>query len=348
MPTSNIVVVGASAGGVESLSAFVSSLSPKLDAAIFVVLHVSPNYVSKLPEILSRVGPLPAKHPEDGERFEAGQIYIAPPDHHLLIDQDKVIVTRGPKENRNRPSVDALFRSAAYHYRDKVIGIVLSGALDDGTSGLWNIKRMGGIAITQELSECLVDSMPASAMEQVDVDFSLPASKMGTLLHQLIHDNAPMETPAGISEKDHPELGLEVAIAVEGDAFEKGIMNVGKLSPYSCPACHGVLVEIKEGKRSRFRCHTGHAYSTSALVSEITEAVDKSYWEAMRGLEEAAMVLEQAGNELQDANQMAAAELFRTQARIAREQASNLRKTVLSSKQYSGDSLLEEAKKKTG
>jgi two-component system chemotaxis response regulator CheB len=341
MTIERIVVAGASAGGVESLIAFTASLPADFHAAIFIVMHVSPNYVSKLPDILARKCPLPVCHPEDGEKFKPGHIYVAPPDHHLLIEGDRVIVTRGPKENRNRPSVDALFRSAAYYYREKVIGIVLSGALDDGTSGLWNIKRMGGIAITQELGECMVDSMPASAMQHVEIDHMVPASGMGLLLDRLVREGIRTK-PAG-SEKAHQAMGMEVSIATEGDAFEKGIMDVGKLSPFACPECHGVLVEIKEGGRSRFRCHTGHAYSSSALVSEITESVDNSYWKAMRGLEEAAMLLEKAGLELRDERQIAAAEHFRAQAKMARDQALKLRETVLSSQQYSGDSLLAKA-----
>jgi two-component system chemotaxis response regulator CheB len=341
MAIERIIVAGASAGGVESLIAFCASLPADFGAPIFVVMHISPNYVSKLPQILTRSGPLPARHPEDGEKFKAGHIYVAPPDHHLLIEGERMIVTRGPKENRNRPSVDALFRSAAYHYRERVIGIVLSGALDDGTSGLWNIKRMGGVTIAQELAECMVDSMPASAMQQVTIDHVVSASGMGTLLDRLVRDGRQMKPTA--NEKAHQTMALEVSIAMEGEAFEKGIMDVGKLSPFSCPECHGVLVEIREGGRSRFRCHTGHAYSSSALISEITESVDNSYWKAMRGLEEAAMLLEKAGKDLQDDSQIAAAEVFRTQARVARDQALKLRQTVLSSREFSGDSLLEEA-----
>ncbi|RZA27839.1 MAG: chemotaxis protein CheB [Proteobacteria bacterium] len=344
MTIERIIVAGASAGGVESLMAFSASLPTDFGAPVFVVMHIAPNYVSKLPEILSRSGPLPAQHPADGEKFKPGHIYIAPPDHHLLIEGDRVIVTRGPKENRNRPSVDALFRSAAFHYRERVIGIVLSGALDDGTSGLWNIKRMGGVTITQKLAECMVDSMPASAMQQVEIDYVLSASDMGPLLDRLVKEGASLEPRD--SEDVHHAMRLEVSIAVEGDAFEKGIMDVGKLSPFACPECHGVLVELKEGGRCRFRCHTGHAYSSSALVSEITESVNKSYWKAMRGLEEAAMLLEQAGRELQDERQLAASEVYKAQAKIAREQALKLRDTVLSSRQFSGDSLLEEAAKK--
>lgn len=341
MTIDRIIVAGASAGGVESLMAFTAALPADFNAPIFVVMHISPNYVSKLPEILSRNGPLPASHPKDGEKFKAGHIYVAPPDRHMLIEDDRVIITRGPKENRNRPSIDALFRSAAYYHREKVIGIVLSGALDDGTSGLWNIKRMGGVAIVQELAECMVDSMPASAMKQVNVDYVLSASAMGVLLDRLVREAAHAKPGSG--EKAHQVMGLEVSIAMEGDAFEKGIMDVGKLSPFACPECHGVLVEIREGKRSRFRCHTGHAYSSSALVSQIAESVDKSYWKAMRGLEEAAMLLEKAGLDLHDDKQIAAAEVFREQAKVARAQAIELRNSLLSSKQYSGDSLLDEA-----
>ena len=159
-----------------------------------------------------RGGPLPARHPENGQKFKAGHIYIAPPDHHLLIEGDRVIVTCGPKENRNRPSVDTLFRSAAFHYRERVIGIVMSGALDDGTSGLLNIKRMGGIAITQELAECMVDSMPASAMQRVDIDHVLTASGMGLLLNRLVRQGAL--TKPGDSEDALQAMALEVGIAM--------------------------------------------------------------------------------------------------------------------------------------
>lgn len=346
MGVDRVIVVGASAGGVESLQALVSSLPAGLDAAIFVVLHLSPNHVSHLPQILRRSSTFPARHPVDREKIQAGTIYVAPPDHHLLIEDDHVLSTRGPKENRNRPSIDALFRSAAYHYRESVIGIVLSGALDDGTSGLWNIKRMGGITMTQELSECAFDSMPSSALSQVDIDYSLSAADMGQLLHQLIEERNRMK-PKNVSQA-HQEMGLEVSIAIGDDAFEKGIMEIGPASPFACPECHGVLMQIREGKRTRYRCHTGHAYSSSALLSEVMEAVDESYWKAMRGLEEAAMLLEKTSAELQASNEADAAKLFDSEAQKTREQAKKLKETVLSGKLFSGDSLLEKAKKDKG
>lgn len=345
MSVNRIVVVGASAGGVESLQALVSSLPSDFAAAVFIVLHIPPNFVSHLPEILSRNSPFPVRHPAGREKIKAGHIFVAPPDHHLLIEEDCVIATRGPKENRNRPSIDALFRSAAYHYREKVIGIVLSGALDDGTSGLWNIKRMGGVTITQEVSECVFDSMPLSALEQVAIDFSVSASQMGQLLAKLICEAQQVEQCN--LPKAHSQLGLENDIAVGNSTLGKSIIEAGPPSVFTCPECHVVMMEIEEGRRIRYRCHTGHAYSVSALLSELIEGVDQSYWKAMRGLEEAAMLLEKAGMELEESNRGDAARLFRTEAEQARKQAKNIRETVLSGKCYSSDTLLGEAEKNT-
>ena len=339
----HIITVGASAGGVESLRGLVSSLPDGLDAAIFVVLHIPPNFVSKLPAILSRTGRLPAVHPEDGEEIRSGHIYVAPPDHHLLIEANRVLVTRGPKENRNRPSVDALFRSAAYNHGSKVIGIVLSGALDDGTSGLWSIKRMGGITIAQDPGEAAFDSMPASALSQVEIDHCLSVYQIGPLLMKIA--SQPQSKPAGDYAEDRSRMAIEVSVAMDGDAFKKGIMNCGELTPFTCPECNGVLVKLKEGKIDRFRCHTGHAYSSSALLSGVMEKIDESYWGAMRSLEEAAMLLDETSKSLTDAGQADAAAIFLEQARDAAEQARMLRKTVLSSKRFSADSLIEEAEK---
>jgi two-component system chemotaxis response regulator CheB len=162
MANRDIIVIGASAGGVEALSDFFSGLPANLEATIFVVLHIPPYSPSSLPVILTRCGHMSASHPKDGEEVRPGQVYIAPPDHHLLVELGRVLIKRGPKENRFRPSVDALFRSAAYAYGRRVIGIVLSGALDDGTSGLWTIKRLGGVAIVQQPEDACVPNMPRS------------------------------------------------------------------------------------------------------------------------------------------------------------------------------------------
>lgn len=335
-----IITVGASAGGVQSLISLVASLPADIDAAFFVVLHIPANLASSLPSILSNKGPLLAVRPNNGDKIKRGQIYIAPPDHHLLIEADHVLVTRGPKENRNRPSIDALFRSAAYSYGPRVIGIVLSGALDDGTSGLWSIKRMGGIAIAQDPLEASFDSMPSSALSQVEIDHCLSASKMGPLLNNLSQQTLP-EQEADLEVRRKMET--EISIAVDGDAFKKGIMDFGALTPFTCPECQGVLVKLTEGKLSRFRCHTGHAYSSSALISGIMEKIDESYWAAMRSLEEAAMLLGQTSKSLTEGGDEKAAALFLEHAQRANAQSRMLRETVLSSGQFSGDSLISEA-----
>lgn len=163
-------------------------LPADLLAPVFVVLHIPPFVASSLPAILSKAGPLPAVHPKDGVKIKGGFIYVAPPYHHLLIGNGSMAVKKGPKENRFRPSIDALFRSAAYVYGPRAIVVILSGALDDGTSGLWSIKRLGGIAIVQQPNQARFESMPGSALEYVEVDHNLPSTEIGALLGHLVNE----------------------------------------------------------------------------------------------------------------------------------------------------------------
>ncbi|SDT10732.1 two-component system, chemotaxis family, response regulator CheB [Halopseudomonas xinjiangensis] len=333
------VVIGASAGGIPSLLDLVASLPPDLDASLFVVQHVSPNYRSALPELLNKNGPFRAVHPTDGDRIALRTIYVAPPDHHMLIDGDQVLVKRGPKENRFRPSIDALFRSAGYSHGQRVIGIVLSGALDDGTSGLWSVKRLGGVTVVQTPAEAEFDGMPLSALEQVDIDHCVPARAIGKLLKTLAeqHSTASVDMPE--DDPDRRRAGLETRIAEDADAFQKGIMEAGKLTPFTCPSCHGVLVQIDEGSISRYRCHTGHAYSRTALLSEIVQKVEETYWIAMRSLEEAAMLLDHTADSLGRIGKPEQAEWFRSEAKAAESESRELRDNLLRRRQFSGSNL---------
>jgi two-component system chemotaxis response regulator CheB len=207
-----MVVVGASAGGMEALTALVSRVPHDLQASIFVVWHMAPDSLySGLPRMLERVGPLTARLAEDRERIEAGRIYVAPPDHHLLLEAGYVRVAKGPKENRFRPAVDPLFRSAAYVYGARVIGVVLSGALDDGTSGLWTIKLRGGTTIVQDPGEALSTSMPLTALRSVEVDHCLPAADIGPLLARLTQEEAPIAPR--LSMDKHQRMNTEARIA---------------------------------------------------------------------------------------------------------------------------------------
>lgn len=291
MRSKQLVVVGASAGGIEALRALVGALPPNFSAPICVVVHTSPQAPGILDSILSRVGPLVATNGRDRERLKAGHIYVAPPDCHLVVEPGIIRVTKGPRENRSRPAIDPLFRSAAQVYGPGAIGVVLSGNLDDGTAGLWTIKQLGGTAIVQHPDDALFPSMPRSAMEHVRVDHAVPLSGVAPLLVQLTSQTqAPMpreEAPATV-----PTLvEVEVNIAKEANALEAGVRGIAEPSSLACPDCHGVLLQLKEGGRTRFRCHTGHAYSVESLLVAVSEGIEHSLWIAIRALEEADMLM---------------------------------------------------------
>lgn len=331
------VVIGASAGGVEALRDVAARLPANLGVPVFVVLHVPPFMSSSLPEILTCAGQMPAEHPVDGTRIEPGRIYVAPPDHHLLIENDKIGVKKGPKENRFRPSVDALFRSAAYTYGAGAIGVVLSGALDDGVSGLWSIKRLGGTAMIQELSQARFESMPRSVLDYVEPDHILASTEIGTKLAWLVQHQS---MPEAVHEPEvRQRLATEVDIAARDSAFQKGVMKLGELTEFTCPDCHGVLVRVDEGKLSRFRCHTGHAYTDNALLEGVMDSVGDMLWQVIRSLEEAVMVLKHMGENLQKAGEPARAETFFAKARELEERSTTYHSDTLRHESLSGDNL---------
>jgi two-component system chemotaxis response regulator CheB len=330
-----VIVIGASAGGVEALIELVKTLPENFENSIFIVQHTSPYSKSNLPGILARHTHLQVDHAIDGEKIKTGKIYIAPPDHHLLLDEEHVSVKKGPKENRFRPSIDALFRSAAYFYRDNVIGIVLSGMLNDGTSGLWTIKRFGGIGIIQDPQDALFSDMPENALEFVSVDFIVPVNKMAALLTKLAEQKKSVD--ADVTAEEMNLLKTEVVIARQDNAFEMGIMNMGKLSPFTCPECHGALISLEEGKTVRYRCHTGHAFSASTLLAGVTTTVEETLWNAMRALEETTMLLEEIGRQYKEVGNKDAAKKFLQKAEHTRQRARMMHETVFTQELMSED-----------
>jgi two-component system chemotaxis response regulator CheB len=304
----DIVVIGSSAGGVKALIELVKGLPADFPGTIFVAQHIAPYTESLLPHILSTTGPLPALHPEDGQPFEPGHIYIAPPDHHMLLEKGRILVKRGPKENRFRPSVDALFRSAAYVYGTRVIGVVLSGYLDDGTSGLWSVKRLGGITVVQDPADAAFPAMPTNVLEFVKVDHQVTIAGLAALLVKLT--TTPIVKKPKVSKTELDRLEVELAIARHDNAFRLGIIQKGELTAYTCPDCNGALTKLIEGNLIRFRCHTGHAYTISALLAEVTESVESTLFQAMRGLEETNMLLEQLGRHFEEADKKEVAAIF--------------------------------------
>ncbi|GAB2523965.1 chemotaxis protein CheB [Spirosoma aerophilum] len=323
----DIVVIGASAGGVLALKELVASLPADFSAPIFIVQHVAPYATSMMPAILNHVGPLKAVHPMDGDPIQAGYIYIAPPDHHILVESDRVLVKKGPKENRFRPSIDALFRSAAYTFGSRVIGVVLTGLLDDGTSGMWSVKRLGGLGIVQQPDDAQYPSMPSSVLEYVDVDHVVPLTELAALLYRLTtEEDAP--TPPELSPDEKERLETEIKIASQTNAFEMGILDMGDLTPLTCPECSGALVRFREGKLIRFRCHTGHAYTAGALLAEVDKSVEDNLWKSVRAIEEAIMLLEESGRASAEGGDAASAEKFFSKARENRDRANKLHEFI--------------------
>ncbi len=282
MPGHDVIVVGASAGGVEALVTLAGSMPADLPAALFLVLHIPAESPSLLPDILNRSGPLRASHPADGEVIQNGRIYIAPPDQHLLVEEGIVRIIRGPKENRHRPAIDPLFRSAARTFGTRVVGVVLTGSLDDGTAGLLAIKRRGGIAVVQDPRNALFTSMPQSAIAHVDVDHVVPLFSVGPLLVQLAHEQVAAQGSFPISR----DMEMETKLAAMDMSEEQNGEHVGTPSVFSCPECGGVLWEVHDGNLLRFRCRVGHAYSVDSVLAGQSEAVEEALWRALKTLEE--------------------------------------------------------------
>jgi two-component system, chemotaxis family, protein-glutamate methylesterase/glutaminase len=276
-PDRRIVVVGASAGGLEPLMTIVRQLPADFPASMFVVLHLMAGAVSALPTILNRSGPLRAIHPEDHTPIETGMIYVAPPDYHLVVEGHEVRVLSGPRENGFRPAVDALFRSAATTFRHQVAGVILSGSLDDGTAGLRQIKRFGGATIVQDPEEALFRGMPQSALAHVTIDHRLPADRIAAVLVDFAR--GPMERSVPETAGNAIEPGMPIP---SGDEVKARATP----SVFSCPECGGVLFESSTRDVMHFRCHVGHAYSSESLLNGQEDALESALWTALRVLED--------------------------------------------------------------
>ena len=319
-----IIVVGGSAGSIPALGRLVAGLPANTAAAILLVVHQPSQAESRLPDVLRRAGSLEARHADDGETLREGVIYVARPDFHLLLaPENRIRLVKGPKENRTRPAIDPLFRSAAAHYGDRVIGTLLSGVRDDGVSGLWTIKDQGGLAVVQDPQDAEWPDMPRNAIENLPrIDYVAPASKLGPLLGRLSAEPVAAKPTAPVSA----ELSEEVAMtALEtGPARE----HPGRPSVYACPDCHGTLFEIRQGSLVRYRCRTGHAYSLAALEEEQLVQVDGSLWNAMRAMEEYASLVEQLAERSQAEGDQPVASDRLSRAEQAREQATVLRQMI--------------------
>jgi two-component system chemotaxis response regulator CheB len=290
-------------------------LPADLAAAVFVVLHIPASGTSVLPAILARRGELPAAHAVDEESIKPGRIYIAPPDHHMLVQREAVRVVRGPKENGYRPAIDPLFRSAARTFGPRVTGVVLSGVLDDGTAGLAVIKHNGGRTLVQDPDDALYPMMPLNAIEFVVPHEVLTASELAAAI---VSASAEPVSPVAVSASD-PILGEEEFIQIDRAASDRP--QPGFPSGFTCPECGGSLWEDDEGGVPRFRCRTGHAYSVDTLLAEHSEAVEAGLWAALRTLEERAAMTRRMAARFRGRGRRSTAARFDRQANAAVEQA---------------------------
>ena len=311
----DIVVIGASAGGVEALTEIVGRLSPEIKAAIFIVVHVSPDSTGLLPNILNRLSKVPSQQAEDGAAIDHGQIYVAPPDRHLILENGEIRVVKGPKHNRHRPAIDLLFRTAARNYGQRVVGVVLTGFLDDGSSGLLAIKNAGGITIVQDPDDAQVASMPRSALEQVQPDYCVPAREIGDLINRL-------------AEKE----GRPMVAAHKANGGPGKVDKKKTLTSFTCPDCHGTIWEVNENGEIRFECRVGHAYSPEAMREAADEDVERSLWIALRALEETAALDQRLADLSASRKRESAHSFYRQKAHDRKRHAVVLREFLLGSK----------------
>ena len=315
----DIVVIGGSAGSIEAVAELVKGLPQDFPGSVFVVVHFPGSVTSTLPRILSRAGPLPARHAVSGEEIEPGRIYVAPPDCHLYLSDGQTRLTRGPKENGHRPAIDPLFRTAAHSYGPRVVGVVLSGNLNDGTAGLLAVKQHRGIAIAQSLESALYQGMPRSAIEHVEMDHVLAPSEIPLLLTELALE--PVQRPEVVLMPDiSPDDQQADDFAIADRHTQPGVP-----STMTCPECHGTLWEVKDNELVRFRCRVGHAYSDEALLVHQSEQLEAALWTALRSLEEHSALARRLAARANSRGHSHSASSFTEQAMDAEHHASVIR-----------------------
>ncbi|HET6805544.1 MAG TPA: chemotaxis protein CheB [Frateuria sp.] len=325
VPNRSIVVIGGSSGATAPLKALLNGLPADLAAAVFVALHVPARSSGILATVASAVSHLPVRQAEDGMAIEPGNVYLAVPDRHLILTRGRILLGRGPRENLVRPAIDALFRSAAAAYGSQVIGIVLSGMLNDGAAGLEAIKRCGGVALVQDPDDALADEMPRSALAAVDVDLTVPGARLGDVLSDLVRE------PAGWPRPVPPDIQLEVNIAA-GERVDSEVMQrVADPAPLTCPQCGGVMSEMREGNTLRYRCQVGHGLTADVLAKEQEATVDEAMRTALRIIGERAELVSRMARDARGAGRSAIADTYEERAQEYRRYAEAIRRAVLKS-----------------
>jgi two-component system chemotaxis response regulator CheB len=309
MANRDIVAIGTSAGGVQALLFLAERLERDLPAAVLVTIHLPSHSKPSLDQLLTRVGPLPATFAKDGDVLRKARIYIAPPDRHLLVDGDRLSLGEGPRENNARPAIDPMLRSAAVCCGSRVIGVVLTGTLGDGASGLWAIRQAGGITVAQDPKDAAFSEMPLNAVNRAQPEYVKVLAEMPALLGQLVHQ------PAGEAKPLPRSVQYEVEVARTGQGSMEEMDRAGQRSVLSCPDCGGVMWEIKEGDTSRFRCHVGHTYNAELMTLALDENLRRALTTAVRALEERATLARKLHSQANASGHSLLAETWEAKAR---------------------------------
>jgi two-component system, chemotaxis family, protein-glutamate methylesterase/glutaminase len=353
----DIVVIGASAGGVEALLRLCSMLKPDLNASVFIVLHTSPQAPGLLPGILSRRSALPVLYPEDGQAFAPNTIYIAPPNRHLVLRPEGIQVSSGPKVNLFRPSIDTLFRSAAQSFEERVVGVMLTGTLFDGTAGLQEIQRRGGLTVVQDPQEATFPGLPMNAIRSLEVDYILNLAEIAVVLHRLASfeesfvDDRPVNRAVNeTTVQTGPEEGDETTMQddplhdneqaqTDMDLFTRA-QDASPRTLLTCPECGGVLRETLDGKMYRYTCHEGHSYSSEAMLIGQNDALEKALWVAERALRERAMLLQRMKARAERHGHERVANQYADKAEQANRDANLLKAMLTNGKSVNVDALV--------
>ena len=322
----DIVVIGASAGGVEALRTLIPRLPADLPAAVFVVLHIPPTAPAVLPRLIAKHSAMQVGHATDGALIEHGRVYMAPPDRHLLVKRKHVSLVHGPRENGVRPAIDPLFRTAARAHGARVVAVLLSGTLDDGVAALEIVRRRGGVVAAQDPEEALFGSLPKNAIDRDLVDHVCTLDELATLIERLACEPLPATAESLMSGTENDEQDpLELATRVPGSEPR------GELTPHTCPECQGSMwVQQVEGY-ARFQCRVGHAYSEEFMVTEKSAAVEAAMWTALTAIEEHIALTRRMEERAREAGSAIRAELYGSRAADLDRQAHVLRDVLIGS-----------------
>ncbi len=338
----DIIVIGASAGGIEVLCQMVRRLPPGLPATLFVVCHFSSRERSALPEMLSRSGPLLASHARDQEPFNLGQIYVAPPDFHMLLEPGIIRLSQAPRENRHRPAIDPLLRSAARVYGPRVVAVILSGALFDGVAGLLAVRAAGGLAVVQDPTEAAMNSMPQSASEIAGADYTVKAAQLAPLLVDLTHQTlsgSPPQAPAVEPANPQPRMEATSSRDLESQASDE---RAGQIATFTCPDCGGILWQADQDPLA-FRCYLGHYFAVEGLLQRQTEELEAALWTAVRIFREKEILNRQLAHRERHAGRDYIAERFEESAVQAAEYSNLIQRYLLKSRTPLPQALAEES-----